>query len=112
MSKNILFITESYHVAPSPNGACVKKIATELTARGNGVHILALRNETAKGSSVIDGVKVERVGTHLEWGIKYSRIFPRFVKSVLTRAVNFFKRVLIPWHPLRSPMLLSSIFMW
>jgi len=46
--KNILFITESYHYAPSPNGNCVEKVARELVHQGDNVTVLTLKKSGNK----------------------------------------------------------------
>ena len=74
VGKNILFITESYHYAPSPNGNCVEKVANELVAQGDSVSILTLKNQESKEIfECIEGVNVFRVNTYAEWRVLFGK---------------------------------------
>ncbi|MBQ3235623.1 MAG: glycosyltransferase [Clostridia bacterium] len=108
--KNVLFITESYSVAPSPNGACVKNIVDEMIREGFNVSVLTLKNQYAKESfSNIDGVKVYRVKTYPEYNIYYSKT-PKLLKSIFIRLLKALKIILIPFHPITSPATLKRLY--
>ncbi|MBQ8688911.1 MAG: glycosyltransferase [Clostridia bacterium] len=109
MNERILFITESYYDSPSPNGSCVKKVADTLIGGGADVHVLTLKNERAREDAEIDGVKVYRVNTYLEWRVLFSKRIPHLIGRVLSRATKLLKALLIPRHPLRAPRVLRLL---
>lgn len=53
VGKNILFITESYKISPSPNGNCVEKLAKELIGSGDKIIVLTLKNQEIKEKNVL-----------------------------------------------------------
>ena len=107
--KNVLFVTESYEIAPSPNGNIVKILASNMQKEGFNVSVLALENQFIKKDNVCDGVKVYRSKTYLEWKIAYSKL-PKIIKSVLVRIVKAFKLLFISKHPLTSPIVLNKLY--
>ena len=107
--KNVLFVTESYEIAPSPNGNIVKILASQMQKEGFCVSVLALKNQFIKKDADSEGIKVFRVGTYLEWKLTYLKI-PKFIKSVLIRIVKGLKLLFTPMHPLTSPLVLKNLY--
>lgn len=111
MEKRILFVTESYHNRPSPNGICVQKLAKELVRQGDTVTVLTLKNQEAKERfSEIDGIKVWRVNTYAEWRV----LFGKHGINVVSRSISkFFKKIkdiFILLYPFRSPGVLFHLY--
>ena len=107
--KNILFITESYEIAPSPNGNIVRILANKMQEEGFNISVLALKNQYVKKQSIVNGVKVYRSSTHIEWAVMYSKM-PKIIKSALIRVINVFKLIFVFMHPLRSPIVLLNLY--
>ena len=109
MRKNILFITESYHYAPSPNGNCV--VAKELIHQGDNVTILTLKNQEAKKNfECIDGVNVFRVNTYAEWRVLFSNFGVNMISRVVSKIFKLLKNIFVPLHPFRSPGVLFNLY--
>ena len=105
-----LFVAESFHHNPSPNGNCVMKIAQCLINRGHEVYVLALENQCVNTTENIESIKVYRAKTYAEWKLMYTKSMPKIVVRILQRIVRFSKRMLNPLHPFRSPGVLMSLY--
>lgn len=111
MRKNILFITESYHYAPSPNGNCVEKVARELVHQGDNVTVLTLKNQETKNNfECIDGVKVFRVNTYAEWKVLFGYFGINMISRSVSKIFKLLKNIFIPLHPFRSPGVLLNLY--
>jgi hypothetical protein len=108
--KKILIILGSYFPKPSPNGICVKQVASELKNRGIEVTILATKSRGLTDSEIIDSVIVHRIKPRLfqrmvEWcdsnrNVKLSHIF-RKIALIINKINNI---LFFPLWPLVSPL--------
>ena len=108
--KKILIILGSYFPKPSPNGICVKQVASELKNREIEVTILATKSRGLTDSEIIDSVIVHRIKPRLfqrmvEWcdsnrNVKLSHIF-RKIALIINKINNI---LFFPLWPLVSPL--------
>ena len=107
MSKSVLFLADSYHYSPSPNGACVERLANALVADGIDVSVISMGNQYVNDFEEINGISVYRVRTFPEWEIMYKKS-SSFIRRLKSAFFKMKKALYVNCHPLNSKSVLNA----
>ncbi len=108
MAKGVLFLTDSYHYTPSPNGLCIEKIAKNLVSDDVEVSVVSMRNQYIDSFEEIQGVSVYRVHSFPEWEVMYKRS-PAIIRKIKGSFYKLKKASMISKHPLNSKLVLNDL---
>jgi colanic acid biosynthesis glycosyl transferase WcaI len=89
--KSILFLNRVYPPVPGATGEMLRGMAEGLVERGHEVTVVTSGRTDLPPSSVVNGVRIERVGSsdidrssHVRRGLHYAALYPLFLQKALT----------------------------